>query len=82
MAHGMSHKWSLLQFVTQKETLMIQLKRNIFKGHKEDPSCTTEVKKLPFMQNCSSRFVAIELLKENDICDIWWMLSLMFLIDY
>ena len=78
MEHGMSHKWSLLHFVAQKVTLMAQLKLISLIINDDNPSCTTGVKKLPFMQKCSSRFVAIKFVKENDICNVWWMLSLMF----
>ena len=37
-------------FVAQKVTLMTQLNINIITANEERSSCTTEVKKLPFMQ--------------------------------
>ena len=82
MGHLMSHKWSLFHCMAQKVTLIVQLKLNIITGHKESPSCTTGVNKLPFMQKCLSRFVTIKFVKENVMCNVWWMLCLMFFIDY
>ena len=67
MVHGMSKKWSMSHFVAQKVTLMTQLNINIITANEERSSYTTEVKKLPFMQKCPSRFSAIKLWKENDI---------------
>ena len=65
MVHRMSHNWSMFNFVAQKVTLMTQLIIKTLKGSKESPSCTNEVKKLPFMQKWSSRIVAIKFLKEK-----------------
>ena len=54
---------------------MRQLKINIIKGYKENPSCITEVKKLPYMKKCLSMFVSIKFLKENDIYNVslWYI---------
>ena len=65
MVHGMLHKKSLFHFVAQKVTLMRQLKIKIIIGSKESPSCTNELMKLPFMQKCPSRIVAIKFLKDK-----------------
>ena len=81
MGHRKSHKWSTYHFVAQKVTLTTQLKINVFKGYKESPSYTTEVKKLPFMQKCSSWFLAINLWKENYICIVWSIICFGYIIE-
>ena len=57
--------------VAQKVTLMTQLNIHIITAYDESSSCTNEGKRLPFMQKCSSRFVASNFLKKITyvVCD-------------